>query len=206
MDIQKPGLLRKIDWRVVPLLFACYFLQFLDKIIINYAFVMGLQEDLGMKGNDFSWFPTAFFIGFALAELPQSYLLQKYPLAKVLGCFEACMSPALVLSTSQWYTKREAGPRYGFWYCGLGAGQILGGLISFGAQHGDVGTSFGGWRIMMVAVGVFNIFVAVAVLLFLPDSLESAKFLTEGEKDIIRRKLALGQGGNGVKVFRAASV
>ncbi|KAK5055123.1 hypothetical protein LTR84_012871 [Exophiala bonariae] len=235
-DAQDSRLLRKIDWRIVPIMFACYFLQFLDKVLINYANVMGLAKDLGMKGNDFSWMATAFFIGFAVAEFPQSYLLQKYPLGKVLGfnvlfwgiticcsagvqnfegmvalrtllgCFEACISPALVLSTSQWYTKREAGPRYGIWYCGLGTGQIIGGLVSFAAQHGAVGASFGGWRIMMVAVGIFNICVATIVLLFLPDTVDSAKFLSSDEKASIHRKLALDQAGNGTKVFRRSSL
>lgn len=236
VDVQDSRLLRKVDWRIVPIMLACYFLQFLDKVLINYANVMGLARDLNMTGNDFSWMATAFFIGFAVAEFPQGYLLQKFPLGKVLGfnvlcwgiticcsaavktfagmvalrtllgCFEACISPALVMSTSQWYTKREAGPRYGIWYCGLGAGQIIGGLISFAAQHGAVGSSFGGWRIMMVAVGAFNIVVATIVLLFLPDTVDSAKFLSAEEKACIHQKLALDQGGNGKKVFRAASL
>jgi hypothetical protein len=32
---------------------------------------MGFQKDVGMKGNDFSWMATAFFMGYALAEIPQ---------------------------------------------------------------------------------------------------------------------------------------
>jgi len=229
-------LLRKIDWRIVPIMFMCYFLQFLDKVVINYANVMGLATDLKLKGQDFSWLATGFFIAYALAEFPQGYLLQKFPLAKVLGtnilfwgitiacssavhnfsgmlcvrillgCFEAVISPALVLLTSQWYTKREAGPRYGFWYCGLGMGQIIGGLISYGAQHGAKGAVFGGWRIMMLAVGLFNVCIAFIVLFFLPDNLDNAKFLTAEEKTAIHVKLALDQGGNGAKVFRRSAL
>ena len=32
---------------------------------------MGLQKDLNMHGDDFSWLATAFFIAYAVAELPQ---------------------------------------------------------------------------------------------------------------------------------------
>lgn len=32
---------------------------------------MGLQADLDMSGNDFSWLATAFFIAYAVAEVPQ---------------------------------------------------------------------------------------------------------------------------------------
>lgn len=29
------ALRRKVDWRIVPLLFGCYTMQFLDKVILN---------------------------------------------------------------------------------------------------------------------------------------------------------------------------
>ena len=46
---------------------------------------MGLQDDLHMSGNDFSWLATAFFIAYAVAEIPQGALLQRFPITKVLG-------------------------------------------------------------------------------------------------------------------------
>lgn len=29
--------LRKIDWRIIPIMFACYTMQFLDKVLINVS-------------------------------------------------------------------------------------------------------------------------------------------------------------------------
>lgn len=143
---------RKVDWRVVPIMLACYTTHFLDKVLINYANVMGLQKDLHMKGNDFSWMATAIFIGFAVAETPQGILLQRFPVKRVLGInilqwgilicassgaqdckgmlvlrtmlgfFKACIAPSLVLTTAAWYTKRQSGPRYGLWNMGVGFG------------------------------------------------------------------------------------
>lgn len=84
--------------------------------------------------------------------------------------------------------------------CGLGVGQIIGGLISFAAQHSP-NTGLNGWRIMMVAVGIFNICTALVVIIFLPSTLESAKFLSSTEKELLRRMLVLDQAGNGLKVF-----
>ena len=37
---------------------------------------MGLQTDLDMSGNDFSWLATAFFIAYAVAEIPQGMFYQ----------------------------------------------------------------------------------------------------------------------------------
>jgi hypothetical protein len=31
------SLLRKIDWRIVPIMFACYTMQFVDKVLINVS-------------------------------------------------------------------------------------------------------------------------------------------------------------------------
>ncbi|GAB7356231.1 hypothetical protein MBLNU459_g7050t1 [Dothideomycetes sp. NU459] len=233
-DVNEAALVRKIDWRIVPTLFLAYFLQFLDKVIINYANVMGLQKDLHMKGNDFSWTATAFFIGYAVAEIPQGFLLQKFPVAKVLGfnillwgiilcCSAACqgaasliavrtllgmceavIAPSLIMITSMWYTKAESTPRYGVWYCGLGAGQIIGGLISFGAQHST--SSFHGWRIMFLVVGAVNMLVACLIIFTLPESPTKATFIDEHEKAVISIRLTNDQAGTGEKVFRRAAL
>ncbi|THW02660.1 hypothetical protein D6D24_10772 [Aureobasidium pullulans] len=190
------ALVRKIDRRIVPILFSAYLLQFLDKVAVNYANVMGLQKDLHMQGQDFSWTATAFFTGYVVAEWPQGVLLQRFPVSKVLGfniflwgiilcCSAACrgtasiiavrtllgvceavIAPALIVITSRWYTKADAPLRYGIWYCGLGAGQIFGGLISFGAQHSS--STFAGWRVMFICIGTVNILVAMMVLIALP--------------------------------------
>jgi sugar phosphate permease len=108
--------------------------------------------------------------------------------------------------TSMWYVRAESTPRYGFWYCGLGAGQLVGGLISFAAQQAPVNMSFGGWRIMFVVIGVVNILVSLLVIFFLPNTPDDAKFLNDSEKRRIAQRLTDDQAGVGVKVFQLRSV
>lgn len=115
-------------------------------------------------------------------------------------------APALTIYTSMWYTRAESTPRYGLWYCGLGVGQIVGGLISFGAQHAPASMSFGGWRIMFVVIGAVNVLASILVIFLLPDNLEKAGFLTEAEKLRIAQRLSDDQSGVGTKVFRWRSV
>lgn len=62
LPLDKSKLYGKIDRHIMPLAFLCYFLQFLDKVVINYAKVMGLESSLRMKSQDFSWMAAAFFI------------------------------------------------------------------------------------------------------------------------------------------------
>jgi predicted MFS family arabinose efflux permease len=105
-----------------------------------------------------------------------------------------------------WYTRAESTPRYGLWYCGLGVGQIVGGLISFAAQHAPPNMSFHGWRIMFVVIGVVNVIVALLVWFLLPENVEKAKFLSQADRDRITQRLWEDQAGVGHKVFRWGSV
>lgn len=55
--------LRKIDLRVLPVLFVIYFLQYLDKNGINYASVYGLEDGTHLVGqvrdSQFIYYPSA---------------------------------------------------------------------------------------------------------------------------------------------------
>ena len=50
--------LRKIDYRIMPILFVTYMLQYLDKNSINFSSVYGLQKGTHLKGQDYSWLGT----------------------------------------------------------------------------------------------------------------------------------------------------
>jgi MFS family permease len=126
-------------------------------------------------------------------------------LRTLLGIFEAVINPALIMLTSAWYQKDEAAPRFGLWYCGLGLGQILGGLISFAAQHAT-STRLEGWRIMFMCIGIFNVLIATVIFFWLPSTPEDANFLCNREKEFIAERLARDCAGNGVKKLRTRSI
>lgn len=123
----------------------------------------------------------------------------------ILGALEAVISPALVLITSTWYQRAEASPRYGIWYCGLGGGQILGGILSFAFQH-ITSKSFEGWRVMFLVVGIVNIFTGVGVVFLLPASPQEAGFLTEEEKSVVLARLAVNLDGMQEKTTKKSQI
>jgi hypothetical protein len=65
--------LRKIDARIVPILFLLYLLQYLDKNGINYASVYGLQKGTNLKGQDYSWLGSIFYFGRSCCSTPFTY-------------------------------------------------------------------------------------------------------------------------------------
>jgi MFS family permease len=111
-----------------------------------------------------------------------------------LGICEAPVVPSLTLISSQWYTKSEQGPRFAFWYSGLGIGQIIGGLLSFAFQY-VTSTSFQGWRMMFVVLGCVTVVLGVATFFLIPDSPSTAAFLTEPEKAKIVQHVGYGTKG-----------
>ncbi|KAL0633011.1 hypothetical protein Q9L58_008073 [Maublancomyces gigas] len=221
---------RKIDWRIIPIMFACYTMQFLDKVLINYAAVMGLPKDLKLVGNQFTWAATAFSIAYLIAEIPTGYILQKVPVGRYLavnvilwgiatgctaaakdfnglliariflGIFEAAIAPCLTIITGMWYTKSEQPPRFGFWYCGLGLGQIVGGVISFGFQQVK-GESIAGWKIMFIALGLITVAIGVWTFFYLPDTPMGAGFLDKNETVFVLERIGENQTGVQGKKF-----
>jgi hypothetical protein len=56
--------LRKIDYRIIPILFVTYMLQYLDKNSINFSSVYGLQKGTHLVGQDYSWLGMCSLSGF----------------------------------------------------------------------------------------------------------------------------------------------
>ncbi|GJN81749.1 hypothetical protein PLIIFM63780_005284 [Purpureocillium lilacinum] len=204
-------LVRKIDWRIMPLLTCCYFLQYLDKTLLNYANVMGMKEDTGITGNQFSLMATIFYISFIVCEFPTGYLMQRLPLSRylganimlwgivvaanagarnyatlvalrvLLGCFVAVVAPALILVTGMWYKRSEQPLRMGIWYLSTGIGQIVGALASYGFQFYG-GQTFKSWQIMFLLFGLITIAIGLVTVWILPANPMTATFLSHEEK------------------------
>lgn len=47
--------LKKIDRRIMPLVFFIYVLMLVDKNSLSFANVMGIKEDTGLTQSEFSW-------------------------------------------------------------------------------------------------------------------------------------------------------
>jgi sugar phosphate permease len=203
-------LVRKIDFMIMPLMWCCYCLQYLDKTLINYANVMGLQEDANLTETQFSTLALIFYVSYLGLEFPHGYLMQRFPTAKYIGCmvtlwglivavtsacknygslvatrvllgvFEAAVAPSLILITGMWYKHNEQPFRVGIWYLGTGMGTIFGSLMSFGFQHYSSNT-FTSWQIMFLVVGLITIAIGIIVVIFLPDNPMKSR-LTNEEK------------------------
>lgn len=123
----------------------------------------------------------------------------------ILGIFEAAIAPSLILISSQWYTKSEQAPRFSFWYCGLGVGQILGGLASYAFQQVHHMT-LAGWRIMFLVIGFITIVIGIVTFSILPGTPMTAKFLSDREKVALLKHISVNQTGMVNRHFKASQL
>jgi hypothetical protein len=72
----RPDIIAKAAWRILPILMICYFAAFLDRVNIGFA-ALTMNKDLGFSASAFGFGAGIFFLGYVLCELP-SNLMQGY--------------------------------------------------------------------------------------------------------------------------------
>ncbi|KIV90724.1 hypothetical protein PV10_05350 [Exophiala mesophila] len=208
--VQERKLLRKIDLWIMPLLTVSYLLQFLDKQSLNFSSVMGIIQDLDLRGTQYSWSSSVFYFGYLAFSYPASFLMVRLPLGKYLGatcvawavCLachaatssftglvivrfflgvtEASISPGFSLMTGMWYKRREQPLRHGIWFFGNSLAVMFGSLLAYGIAH--IKHSIGPWRWLFIIFGIVTMAWAGVLLWYLPDTPSTARFLTESER------------------------
>ncbi|KAL8408935.1 hypothetical protein RB594_007395 [Gaeumannomyces avenae] len=153
---------RKVDWKMMPMLTIMFLMNYLDRINVSNARLAGLQEDCHMSDTEWNAGISAFYIGYLLGQLPGNLLLSKvnpgWFLATVMllwsagtlcmasittpwafalcRCFvgfaEAPFFPGITLMTSSWYTKEENPLRMAIWHAGNTISNILSGFLAAG--------------------------------------------------------------------------
>lgn len=214
---------RKADWFIIPLIAVNYIFFYIDKTTLSYAALYGIREDLKLEPTQYSWLSSMFYFGFLFWAFPTNFLMQKFPLGKYLGfniilwgvflmlqaacssfatlavlrflsgAAEACSDPSFLLITQMWYTRRQQPLRIGLWYLGNGFGIAVGGLLGYGIGH--IKGALPSWRYEFLIVGALCTVWGIVILILMPDSPVTAKFLTDHEKRITVIRLKDNQTG-----------
>jgi MFS family permease len=206
---------RKIGWRLLPFLLACYIINYLDRVSIGYA-KLQFQSDLHINEAVFGLIASAFAVGYIIFEVPSNLLLLRigapatlarimtlwgativammfaqneywfYVLRFLLGAFEAGFFPGVLLYLSFWYPNHQRGRATSWFLVGLPMSGILGGAISGGVMSMLDGVlGLRGWRWLFFVDGAPAILLGLFAMVLLTDRPENAKFLTDQEKKLI---------------------
>ncbi len=74
MDPQQEAVLKKIAWRVVPLLTLAYVINYLDRTNIGVA-ALTMNKDLGFTATQYGLGAGILFIGYTVFEIPSNLAL-----------------------------------------------------------------------------------------------------------------------------------
>ena len=87
----------KVDLRIIPFLFLCYILAYLDRVNVGFA-KLQMLKDLSLSDAAFATGAGIFFIGYFFFEVPSNVLLKKFGarmwIARIMiswGIISACM-------------------------------------------------------------------------------------------------------------------
>lgn len=205
-------ILRKIDWTLMPLLCITFFLQYIDKLALNYSAVFDLFENTGISQNQYSWLASIFYFAYLTCEWPSSYLAQRLPTATVistfvlswgcillitasssnflglaicrflLGAFESIITPTFMMIVSTWYVKTEQPARSGAFYCFNGFGAMIGAILFYAVGYVK---TFPVWKTIFLICGAVTILWGLVLLYYLPNTIMSAKRFTVDEKALL---------------------
>jgi MFS family permease len=112
MDPQQEAVLKKIAWRIVPLLTLAYVVNYLDRTNIGFA-ALTMNEDLGFTATEFGYGAGILFLGYTVFEIPSNLALYRFGarrwIARIMitwGLVSALT--ALVVGVKSYYLARFA--------------------------------------------------------------------------------------------------
>ncbi|KAK2731097.1 major facilitator superfamily transporter [Colletotrichum kahawae] len=154
------ALVRKLDRRIMPILWAMYFLNYLDRNALPQARLNTLEEDLNLKGVEYNTAISILFVGYLLMQVPSNmFLTRTKPSAYMsicmigwaaisaatagvknysgliacrffLGFVEAPFYPGALYLLSIFYTRKELATRISLLYTGQVVSTGCSGLIA----------------------------------------------------------------------------
>ena len=210
---------RKVAFRLIPILFSCYILAYIDRVNVGFA-------KLAM--HDVPWFSDAvfatgagiFFLGYFLFEVPANLILQRtgarlwiarimiswgiistlmafsqgslsfYLLRFFLGVAEAGFFPGIILYLTYWFPREHRAHMIALFMTAVAAAGIVGSPISgFILQASNGWHGLQSWQWLFILEGVPSILLGLAVPLLLTDHPSQAHWLSPQEKSFLLEKL-----------------
>lgn len=103
---------------------------------------------------------------------------------------QAGFFPAATFLLTLWYRRFELQRRMAVFYVAASLAGAFSGLLAYGIQHLDGRSGLQGWQWIFLIEGLIPVALALGIWKVLPDSPETANFLTQPERDLLVRRLA----------------
>jgi sugar phosphate permease len=213
-------LMKRIAWRLAPLMIAIYVANQLDRANVGYA-ALTMNADLHMSTAQYGLATSLFFLGYILFEVPSNLCMHRFgarlwimrilvswgllssltsfiPSAHwlyvarfVLGAFEAGLFPGMVYYLTLWMPARNRVWVMSLFVTAIPITGMLGAPVSTWLMTHAHLFGMSGWRSMILLEGGPAIVLGIVVWFFMPDGPARAAWLSAPEKSEIEAALAV---------------
>ncbi len=212
---------RKITLRLVPFLFLCYVLNYIDRVNISFASLQ-FRQDLGISAASYGFGVGIFFVGYILFEVPSNLLMQRigarrtmmrimvlwglvsiatlfvtsatqfYIVRALLGIAEAGFFPGVVFYLTLWFPSALRARIMSMFVLAIAVSGVIGGPVS-GLIMSRMADFAGlrGWQWLFIVEGIPPVIVGIAAYFYLDDGPEQASWLDAEEKRLVIGNLAV---------------
>src|SRR5205807_3480143 len=217
MDL-RTAIYRKVTRRLIPFLFACYILAYLDRVNVGFA-KLQMQSDLGMSETVYGIGAGLFFIGYFLLEVPANLMLRRlgarrwlgpimiawglvssammfvhgadsfYALRFLLGMVESGFFPGVMLYLTFWYPQHRRAAIVAMFISANPLSGALAGPISGWIMAGTSSLGLRPWQVLFLVEGLPSVVAGIATLLYLVDTPAEAGWLNDEERSVIASDL-----------------
>ena len=209
----------KVTRRLIPFLFVCYVLAYVDRVNVGFA-KLQMQQDLGMSDAIYGLGAGVFFIGYFFFEVPANMILQKlgarlwlgpimivwgvvsaatmfvqgprsfYALRFLLGVVESGFFPGVILYLTYWYPRKHRAKMVAGFMAANPVSGVLAGPISGWILANLVDAGgLRAWQWLFILEGVPSVLAGAVTLFFLVDNPIKAKWLAPEERELLHRRL-----------------
>jgi D-galactonate transporter len=210
---------RKITWRIMPFLFLCYVLAYVDRVNVGFA-KLQMQQALGMSDSVYGLGAGIFFIGYFLFEVPANLMLQRigarrwigpimiawgfvsactlcvkgaagfYVFRFLLGIVECGFFPGVILYLTYWYTQKHRARMVAIFMSAVPISTIFAGPLSgWILARMNDVGHLSAWQWLFLVEGIPSVIVGLITLLYLTDHPCKARWLNEDERKLVLLRL-----------------
>lgn len=220
--ITERSAMRKIIWRLMPLFTVGYFLASLDRVNVGFA-ALQMNGDIGLSAAAYGLGAGLFFFSYCLFAVPCNIMMTKlgatrwlssvmvawgilaagmslaqgpvsfYILRFLLGVAEAGFFPGVIYYFTLCFPKNYRGRMVAILMMALPVSSVLGSPLSAALLNFDGLFNLRGWHWLFIIEGVPAAMLGILVRVVLPSRPAEARWLSQEEKDWLRKAMAQEQ-------------
>jgi MFS transporter, ACS family, tartrate transporter len=208
---------RKVAWKLMPLLCACFVAAFIDRVNVGFA-KLEMLPALGLSQSEYAFGAGVFFVGYFLCEVPSNLALVRFgarrwiarimllwavvsacmalvtgarsfhALRFLLGAAEAGFFPGVIYYLTAWFPRIYRGRAVSTFMMAAVFSFVVGSPLSgWLLEHPQLGLA--GWQWLFIVEGIPSFVLGLVVLGVLPDGPADARWLSADERAWLTERL-----------------